>query len=69
MVGIREGIDGGLARKIVKLVKASKLKVQTAIQGEKLRITGKKRDVLQQTIALIKAESLEWPLQYNNFRD
>ena len=69
MIAIREGIEGDLARKIIKLIKANKLKVQTAIQGEKLRITGKKRDDLQQAIALIKSESLEWPLQYNNFRD
>jgi len=69
MIAIREGIEGDLARKIIKLIKANKLKVQTAIQGEKLRVTGKKRDDLQQVIALIKQESLEWPLQYNNFRD
>jgi uncharacterized protein YajQ (UPF0234 family) len=68
-VGIREGIEAALARKVVKIIKASKLKVQTAIQGEKLRITGKKRDILQQTIALIKSEALDWPLQFNNFRD
>jgi len=69
MVGIREGLEQSLSKKIIKLIKAAKLKVQTSIQGEKLRVTGKKRDDLQQAIALIKAESLEWPLQYNNFRD
>ena len=69
MVGIREGIEQSLAKKIIKLVKANKLKVQTAIQGEKLRVTGKKRDDLQAVIRLVKDESLEWPLQYNNFRD
>jgi len=69
MVGIREGIEQALAKKIIKLIKSNKLKVQTAIQGEKLRVTGKKRDDLQQVIALVKQESLEWPLQYNNFRD
>jgi len=69
MVGIREGLEQSLSRKIIKLIKTEKLKVQTAIQGEKLRVTGKKRDVLQEVIARIKQESLEWPLQYNNFRD
>ena len=51
------------------MVKAAKLKVQTAIQGEKLRVSGKKRDVLQKVIAMLKEENLEIPLQYNNFRD
>jgi len=69
MIGIREGLEQALSKKIIKLIKAAKLKVQTSIQGEKLRVTGKKRDDLQQAIALIKAESLEWPLQYDNFRD
>ncbi|MCF6194145.1 MAG: YajQ family cyclic di-GMP-binding protein [Kangiellaceae bacterium] len=69
MVGIREGLEQSLSRKIIKLIKAEKLKVQTSIQGDKLRVTGKKRDILQDVIALIKQESLEWPLQYNNFRD
>jgi len=69
VVGIREGLEQALSRKIIKLIKAQKLKVQTAIQGEKLRVTGKKRDILQEVIALIKQESFEWPLQYNNFRD
>ncbi len=68
-VGIREGIEQALAKKVIKIIKAEKLKVQSAIQGEKLRITGKKRDDLQQVIALVKAESLDWPLQFNNFRD
>ncbi|MDQ7048139.1 MAG: YajQ family cyclic di-GMP-binding protein [Enterobacterales bacterium] len=68
-VAIREGIEQSLANKVIKMVKNEKIKVQTAIQGDKLRVTGKKRDDLQQVIALIKAESLEWPLQFNNFRD
>ncbi len=68
-VGIREGLEQSLSKKIIKLIKADKLKVQTSIQGEKLRVSAKKRDDLQKTISLIKAESLEWPLQYNNFRD
>ena len=67
---IREGVDKDLSRKIVKLVKESKIKVQSAIQGESVRITGKKRDDLQAVMALLKGnESLEMPLQYNNFRD
>ena len=51
------------------MVKDAKLKVQTAIQGEKLRVSGKKRDDLQKVIAMLKEEKLEIPLQYNNFRD
>ena len=67
---IREGIDKDLSRKIVKLVKESKIKVQSAIQGESVRITGKKRDDLQAVMALLEGnDSLEMPLQYNNFRD
>ena len=66
---IREGIEQDLSRKIIKLIKAEKMKVQTSIQGDKLRISGKKRDDLQQVIAFIKGASLEWPLQFNNFRD
>lgn len=69
-VTLRHGIDSDLARKIVKLVKEAKLKkVQAAIQGEKVRITGKKRDDLQSAIALLKQADLELPLQYDNFRD
>ena len=67
---IREGIDKDLSRKIVKLVKESKIKVQSAVQGESVRITGKKRDDLQAVMALLKInDSLEMPLQFNNFRD
>lgn len=65
----RQGIDKDLARKIVKLVKDSKLKVQSAIQGDQVRISGKKRDDLQQVIALLKDTKVELPLQYTNFRD
>ncbi len=68
-VKIREGIEQALAKKVVKLLKEKKLKVQAAIQGDKVRVTGKKRDDLQSAIAQIKAESFEWPLQFNNFRD
>ena len=66
---IKEGIDKDLAKKIVKLVKESKMKVQPSIQGEQVRITGKKRDDLQQAMALIKSADLEQPLQFTNFRD
>lgn len=69
LVTIREGIEQAMAKKIIKMIKDAKLKVQTAIQGDKLRVTGKKRDDLQEVIALIKGASLEWPLQFNNFRD
>ena len=66
---MRKGIESDLARKLVKLIKASKLKVQTAIQGDKLRISGKKRDDLQAAIALLKDADVDLPLQYENFRD
>lgn len=66
---IKEGIDKDLAKKIVKLVKESKMKVQASIQGDQVRITGKKRDDLQQAIALLKEAKLELPLQFTNFRD
>jgi uncharacterized protein YajQ (UPF0234 family) len=66
---LRQGIDADLARKIVRIIKDSKIKVQAAIQGEKLRISGKSRDDLQSAIALLRKEKLEMPLQYVNFRD
>ncbi|HEB67941.1 MAG TPA: YajQ family cyclic di-GMP-binding protein [Gammaproteobacteria bacterium] len=69
IVTIRQGLDSPLAKRIVKLVKDSKLKVQAAIQGEKVRVTGKKRDDLQKVIALLKEADIEMPLQFNNFRD
>lgn len=68
-VTLRQGLDSDTARKIVKIIKDAKLKVQAAIQGEKVRITGKKRDDLQQAIATLKAAELDLPLQFNNFRD
>ena len=68
-ITVREGIDSALARQIVKTVKESKLKVQAAIQGDQVRITGKKRDDLQAAIALLKDSNIELPLQYKNFRD
>lgn len=69
VVSLKQGIDSLLARKIVKLIKDKKLKVQAAIQGEKVRVTGKKRDDLQEVIQMLKQEELEMPLQFNNFRD
>jgi uncharacterized protein YajQ (UPF0234 family) len=69
VANVREGIDKDLAKKIVKMIKDSKLKVQAAIQGDQVRISGKKRDDLQQVISLLKNAKLELPLQYINFRD
>ncbi len=69
IVKIQQGIESDLARKIVKMIKETKIKVQTAIQGDKLRVTGKKRDELQGVIAMLREANLEVPLQYNNFRD
>ena len=68
-VTIRQGIDGDLARKMVKAVKGTKIRVQLAIQGDELRVSGKKRDDLQETIAFIKEMGIEQPMQYVNFRD
>lgn len=66
---LRQGLETLLAKKIVKRIKESKLKVQATIQGEKVRVTGKKRDDLQQIMALLREEKLDLPLQFNNFRD
>jgi hypothetical protein len=66
---LRRGIESDLARDLVKKIKASKLKVQAAIQGEKLRVSGKKRDDLQSVISLLKEADAGLPLQYENFRD
>ncbi|MGK0370479.1 MAG: hypothetical protein ACJAW1_000720 [Glaciecola sp.] len=68
-IGFKQGIDQPMAKKIVKLIKDKKLKVQTAIQGEQLRVTGKKRDDLQSVMAVLRAEDFGQPLQFNNFRD
>lgn len=66
---LKQGLETLLAKKIVKLIKDKKLKVQSAIQGEKVRVTGKKRDDLQQVIAMLREEKLDMPLQFDNFRD
>ena len=69
IVTLKQGLETPLAKKIVKLIKDRKMKVQASIQGEKVRVTGKKRDDLQQVIQMLKEEKLEMPLQFNNFRD
>ncbi|MEN9657704.1 MAG: hypothetical protein RL571_1169 [Pseudomonadota bacterium] len=66
---IKAGIDQDLAKKIIKLIKDEKLKVQTAIQGDTVRVTGAKRDILQEVIALMRKSITDFPLQYQNFRD
>jgi uncharacterized protein YajQ (UPF0234 family) len=66
---IRQGIETELARKIVKMIKDKKMKVQAAIQGEKVRVTGKKRDDLQQVMAMLKESEIDQPLQFDNFRE
>ncbi|WP_264877498.1 YajQ family cyclic di-GMP-binding protein [Vibrio agarivorans] len=65
----KQGIETPIAKKIVKLVKDSKIKVQVSIQGEKVRVTGKKRDDLQATMQLVREGELDQPFQFNNFRD
>lgn len=66
---LRQGIETPLAKELVKKIKISKIKVQSSIQGEKLRVSGKKRDDLQAVIALLKEADVDLPLQYENFRD
>jgi hypothetical protein len=68
-VTLREGIEILLAKKIVKMIKDEKLKVQASIQGDQVRVTGKKRDDLQAVMAMLKQADLDMPLQYKNFRD
>lgn len=66
---LKQGIATDIAKKITKFIKGQKLKVQAAIQGDQVRITGKKRDDLQETIAMLRDEDFKIPLQYGNFRD
>jgi cyclic-di-GMP-binding protein len=68
-IGLKQGIDADTARRMVKALKASKIKVQAQVQGEQLRVTGKKRDDLQEAIALLRAQDWELPLAFTNFRD
>lgn len=66
---LKQGIESLIAKKMVKMVKESKIKVQAAIQGDKVRMTGKKRDDLQQVMTLLRESDIDIPLQFNNFRD
>ena len=66
---IIQGINQEIAREIVKIIKSSKIKVQSSIQGDSLRVSGKKRDELQEIISLLKNQEIEIPLQFKNFRD
>ena len=66
---LKQGLDGDAGRKVTKLIKAGKFKVQTQIQGNQVRITGKKRDDLQQVMAMLRVEDIGVPVQFTNFRD
>lgn len=68
-IEVRQGIDTETAKKIVKLIKEANMKVQASIQGEQVRVTGKKRDDLQAVIAMLREAKLNLPLQFENFRD
>ena len=68
-VTVRNGIETELAKKIVRLIKDSKLKVNASIQGETVRVSGAKRDALQEAISLVRKAITDFPLQYQNFRD
>lgn len=68
-VPVKSGVDADTAKKMQAALKASKLKVQAAFQGDALRVTGAKRDTLQEAIALLRKELTEWPLSFNNFRE
>ena len=65
----KQGIETDVAKKVVKIIKEAKLKVQASIQGDKVRVTGKKRDDLQQAMSVIRQSELEQPFQFNNFKD
>jgi uncharacterized protein YajQ (UPF0234 family) len=68
-ITLKQGVGSDLAKKITKLIKDKKLKVQAQINGDKVRVTGKKRDDLQEVIQMLRTEELEQPLQFNNFRE
>ena len=68
-VTVKTGVESELAKKIIRLIKDSKLKVQGSIQGDAVRVSGAKRDVLQEAIQLVKKSVTEFPLQFQNFRD
>lgn len=69
VIKVRNGIESEVSKKIQRLIKDSKLKVQASIQGDAVRVTGAKRDLLQEAIALVKKSITDFPLQYGNFRD
>lgn len=69
IVTLRQGIDAELGKKIQRLIKDSKLKIQAAIQDKQVRVTGKSRDDLQEAIALVRGAKLDLPMQFTNFRD
>jgi len=69
LLTVRTGVEQELAKKVVKLMKESRLKVQASIQGDAVRVSGAKRDDLQEAIALVKKSITDYPLQYQNFRD
>ncbi len=69
VVKVRQGIESELAKKMVKMIKNEKFKVQASIQGDKVRVSGKKRDDLQEVIAFLKEAELDMPLQFDNYRD
>tara|TARA_B100001250_G_scaffold84946_1_gene70185 strand:- start:2819 stop:3301 length:483 start_codon:yes stop_codon:yes gene_type:complete len=69
LVTLKEGIDQEAGKKIIQLIKSNKLKVQVSMQGESLRVSGKKRDDLQEVIGIVKKEDFNLALQYENFRD
>ncbi|MBU6491963.1 MAG: YajQ family cyclic di-GMP-binding protein [Burkholderiales bacterium] len=69
VITVKKGVNSDLAKKIVRLVKDSKIKVQASIQGDAVRVSGNKRDDLQSTIALLRKEVTDTPLDFNNFRD
>jgi hypothetical protein len=66
---LKEGIDQEIAKKIMQMIKSSKVKVQASVQGDSIRVNGKKRDDLQQVIEMLKEASFDLPLQFENFRD
>ncbi len=68
-ITIKQGIDVELAKQLIKNIKNSKIKVQATIHEDKIRVSGKKRDDLQETMALLRQEKIQLPLQFNNFRD
>ncbi len=69
LISMQNGVEADLSRKIIKLIKAEKLKVQSQVQGDQVRVTGKKRDDLQQVMALLRNADLDQALQFTNFRD